>query len=230
MSTSNRSGKRTEKRARQEQAKRRQRLLTIITVSAAAVIVAALLIWPYVRPAYQGRERPQVSENSMGDPNAPVKVEEFSDFQCPFCRQFSDTMEEDFVAKYVATGKVHFTYVPFSFLGPESLQAAEAAYCAMDQGKFWDFHDILFANQAGENAGNYSDSKLKGFAKQLKLDTAAFNACFDANTHEQKVLDNLEYGRGKGVNATPYFIVNDGTPVDMNALEAAVDAALAAAQ
>ena len=72
MSTSNRAGKRTEKRARQEQAKRRQRLLTIITVSAAAVIIAALLIWPYLRPAYQGRVRPQVSENSMGDPNAPV--------------------------------------------------------------------------------------------------------------------------------------------------------------
>ena len=155
---------------------------------------------------------------------------EYASFTCPHCAHFHETVFFDLKKNYIDTGKVHFTYVPFSFLGPESLQAAEAAYCAMDQGKFWDFHDILFANQAGENAGNYSDSKLKGFAQQLKLDTAAFNACFDANTHEQKVLDNLEYGRGKGVNATPYFIVNDGTPVDMNALEAAVDAALAAAQ
>lgn len=227
MTTSNRTGKRTEKRARQERARQRQRLLTILTISAAAVIVAALLIWPSIRPAYQGRERPQVSQNSMGDPNAPVKVEEFSDFQCPFCRQFTTTMEEDFVKKYVETGKVYFTYVPFSFLGPESIRAAEGSYCAMDQGKFWDYHDILFDNQGAENRGGFNDDTLKEFARRLKLDTTAFNQCLDSKKYEQKVNDNVEYGRGKGVNATPYFIVNDGTPVDMNALEGAVEAALA---
>lgn len=228
MSTSNRVGKRTEKRQRQERAQRRQRLFVILAVSAAAVIIAALLIWPYIRPAYQGAiERPQSSEKSMGDPNAPVKVEEFSDFQCPFCRKFHTEMSEAFIEKYVTTGKVYYTYVPFSFLGPESIRAAEAAYCAMDQGKFWEYHDIIFANQAGENAGNFNDNRLKDFARQLKLDTAAFNTCLDNNTHQAQVSADLEYGRGKGVNATPSFIVNDGTPVDMNGLSAAVDAALA---
>lgn len=227
MSNTNRVGKRTEKRMRQEQAQRRQRLFTILAVSAAAVIVAALLIWPYIRPAYQGAmERPQPVEKSMGDPNAPVKVEEFSDFQCPFCRQFHTDMAEDFVQKYVTTGQVYYTYVPFSFLGPESVRAAEAAYCAMDQGKFWEYHDIVFANQAGENAGNFNDNRLKDFAQQLKLDTAAFNSCLDSNKYQEQVTADLEYGRGKGVNATPSFVVNDGTPVDMNSLEAAVEAAL----
>lgn len=226
MSTTNRAGKRTEKRARQTRAKQRQRLFTILAVSVAAVIVAALLIWPYVRPAYQGRERPQVNQNSMGDPNAPVTVEEFSDFQCPFCRQFTTESEDEFVKSYVETGKVYFTYTPFSFLGPESLQAAEAAYCAMDQGKFWDFHDIIFDNQAGENSGALSDAKLKDFAAQLKLDTNAFNQCFDSGKYEQQVNTNLEYGRGKGVNATPYFLVNGEQLVDMNGLVNAVEAAL----
>lgn len=226
MSTTNRAGKRTEKRARQTRAKQRQRLFTILAVSVAAVIVAALLIWPYVRPAYQGRERPQVNQNSMGDPNAPVTVEEFSDFQCPFCRQFTTESEDEFVKSYVETGKVYFTYTPFSFLGPESLQAAEAAYCAMDQGKFWDFHDIIFDNQAGENSGALSDAKLKDFAAQLKLDTGAFNQCFDSGKYEQQVNTNLEYGRGKGVNATPYFLVNGEQLVDMNGLVNAVEAAL----
>lgn len=226
MSTTNRAGKRTEKRARQTRAKQRQRLFTILAVSVAAVIVAALLIWPYVRPAYQGRERPQVNQNSMGDPNAPVTVEEFSDFQCPFCRQFTTESEDEFVKSYVETGKVYFTYTPFSFLGPESLQAAEAAYCAMDQGKFWDFHDIIFDNQAGENSGALSDAKLKDFAAQLKLDTNAFNQCFDRGKYEQQVNTNLEYGRGKGVNATPYFLVNGEQLVDMNGLVNAVEAAL----
>lgn len=226
MSTTNRAGKRTEKRARQTRAKQRQRLFTILAVSVAAVIVAALLIWPYVRPAYQGRERPQVNQNSMGDPNAPVTVEEFSDFQCPFCRQFTTDSEDDFVKTYVETGKVYFTYTPFSFLGPESLQAAEAAYCAMDQGKFWDYHDIIFDNQAGENSGALSDANLKDFAAQLKLDTSAFNQCFDSGKYEQQVNTNLEYGRGKGVNATPYFLINGEQLVDMNGLVNAVEAAL----
>jgi protein-disulfide isomerase len=226
MSSSNRVGKRTEKRNRQTRAKQRQRLFTIIAVSVAAVVVAAMLIWPYVRPAYEGRERPQASENSMGDPNAPVTVEEFSDFQCPFCRQFATEKEPDFVAKYVETGQVYFTYTPFSFLGPESIRAAEAAYCAMDQGKFWDYHDIIFDNQGGENTGALSDERLKEFASRLKLDNAAFNQCFDGNKYQQKVNDNVEYGRGKGVNATPYFLINGEQLVDQNGLINAVEAAL----
>lgn len=227
MTTAKRTSKRDEMRARRAAAQQRQRILTIIIVAVAVIGVAAIILVPMLKPPYQGMPRANTHENSVGDPNAPVKVEEFSDFQCPYCEQWHTKEEEAFYQKYVATGKVYFTYMPFSFLGNESVRAAEAAYCAMDQGKFWDYHDILFANQGAENSGAFSDSNLQSFARELKLDTTQFNQCFTGNKYVQKVTDDVNYAKSKGINATPYFIVDNGQPIDMNALTGAVDAALA---
>jgi protein-disulfide isomerase len=88
--------------------------------------------------------------------DAPVVLVEFSDFQCPYCKKFTDEIEPAIMRDFVSTGKVLFKYVPYSFLddnspGRESKNAAEAAYCAGDQGKFWEYHDMLFTNQGGEN-------------------------------------------------------------------------------
>lgn len=223
--TTGRKSKREEMRSRRQAAQRRTRIITIVIAAVAVLAVAAIIALPYLQPPFKGLDRPQVKDNSMGDPNAPVKVEEFSDFQCPYCRQFTETKEADFIQKYVTTGKVYFTYVPFSFIGNESIRAAEAAYCAMDQGQFWGYHDILFANQAGENTGTFSDSTLKQFAQRLKLNTSEFNSCFDSNKYAQKVMDDVNLGKSKGVSATPYFLVNDKL-VDMGQLDATVDAAL----
>jgi hypothetical protein len=225
MSTARRANKRDEVRTRRQSAQRRQRMITIIIIALAVIAVAIIILLPYMKPPFKGLERPQVNGNSMGDPNAPVKVEEFSDFQCPYCRMFTEEKEADFVKKYIATGKVYFTYIPYSFLGQESVRASEAAYCALDQNKFWEYHDILFANQGAENAGVFNDSALKGFAQNLRLNMSDFNSCFTSGKYTQKVMDDVAYGQSKKVNATPYFIVNDNL-VDMGQLDAAVDAAL----
>ncbi len=205
--------KRQEIRQKRLHQQKKQRFIFIGIVAAFALLVAALLIAPNFRPTGAIIEitpiaRPQAAGNAMGDPNAPVKVEEYADFQCPACMRFAKNLEPQIIQQYVATGKVYYVFNTFSFLGQESIDAAQAAYCAMDQDKFWEYHDILFANQNGENIGDFTIPRLKAFAKTLGLDTSSFNACLDGETLKRKVNDDRAGGSNLGVNATPSFIVN----------------------
>ena len=95
-----------------------------------------------------------------------------------------------------------------AFLGPESGWAAEAAECASDQNKFWEYHDILFARQAGENSGAFAKDKLKGFAAELKLDTNAFNTCVDTGKYTAQVQRDTQNAGLFGVSSTPTFLIN----------------------
>jgi len=148
-------------------------------------------------------------DHILGDPNAPVTLIEFGDFQCPFCGKFFKDTEPKLIDEYIKTGKVRFVYRDFAFLGLESVRSAEAAECANDQGKFWEFHNFLYNHQAGENQGGFADVKLKGFASELGLDTTAFNSCFDAEKYKDEVAQDLQGGRDAGVGATPSFFVDD---------------------
>jgi protein-disulfide isomerase len=218
--------KKAELRAMRAANTRTQSWITIGVVILGALLIAGVLIWPSLnRKEVVTNPRPMANYNSMGDPNAPVKVEEFSDYQCPYCKLFKDEQESLLVKDYVEQGKVYFTYIPFSFLGPESVKAAEAAYCAADQGKFWEYHDLIFANQAGENRGTFSRSLFVTLANDLKLESSTFQTCIDSGANSQKVQDNLKYGREKGVTGTPFFLVNDKL-VDSSQLTASIEAAL----
>jgi len=218
--------KRAELKSMRAASRRTQNWITIGVVIIGALLIAGVLIWPSLnRKAVITNPRPKADYTSMGDPKAPVKVEEFSDYQCPYCKMFGDEQEPAIVKNYVETGKVHFTYTPYSFLGPESVKAAEAAYCAADQGKFWEYHDLLFEKQAGENKGTFSRNLFISLANDLKLDSTAFQSCIDTGKNTQKVQDNLKYGQSKGVSGTPYFLVNDKL-VDSSKLIEAIEAAL----
>jgi protein-disulfide isomerase len=203
--------KRQAMRAKRERQARMQQLGMIGIIVVGALLVAAALIYPSLKPvgevaAAKSHERPMVNDNAMGDPNAPIKVEEFSDFQCPYCAKFHEETEKQIVDAYVATGKVYFIYRSFgNFIGPESKAAAEAAYCAGDQNKYWDYHDILFANQTGENVGAYSDRRLQAFAESLSLDVDAFNSCFKSGKHADRVEQDYQDGAAAGVTGTPAF-------------------------
>lgn len=151
---------------------------------------------------------PQLA-NTMGDPNAPVKIVEYADFQCPYCRAFWQDTEPQIVETYIKTGKVYYEYRSVgAFLGPESAAAAEAAYCAGDQGKFWQYHDTLFANWTGENVGDFSTANLQKFAASLGLDPAAFNACLDNGKYSDRLQQDVNNARSNGVRATPSFLIN----------------------
>ncbi len=107
---------------------------------------------------------------------------------------------------------MRFGYFNFAFLGDESGWAAEAAECAGDQNKFWEYHDYLFSHQNGENQGAFSKDNLKGFAADMGLDTAAFNTCMDSGKYTQFVQDQTNIAHQLGVQSTPTFAVN-GQPV-----------------
>jgi protein-disulfide isomerase len=219
-------GKRAELKAMRASTKRTQSWITIGVVIIGALLIAGVLIWPSLnRKEVVVNPRPQANYTSMGNPDATVKVEEFSDYQCPYCKLFKDEQEPILVKNYIETGKIYFTYTAFSFLGPESIKAAEASYCAADQGKFWEYHDLIFANQAGENKGTFSRNLFVSMANDLKLDSTAFQTCIDTGANSQKVQDNIKYGKSKGVTGTPSFLVNDKL-VDSSKLIAEIEAAL----
>lgn len=106
------------------------------------------------------------------------------------------------------TGRVRFGVQQLAFLGNESQWAAEASECAAEQDAFWNYHDRLFAQQAGENLGGFRKDRLKQFAVDLGLDTAAFDACLDSGRYVQFVRDQTAAAQALGVRSTPTFLVN----------------------
>lgn len=149
---------------------------------------------------------------ALGPPDAPVVIEEYSDFQCPYCQRFAQQTAPRILEEYVKTGKVRFVYRHFAFIGDESVWAAQAAECAANQGRFWDYHDKLFASQAGENRGAFSRDRLKGFARGLDLDQAKFNRCLDNNETMNRVLQDKTEAQRLQLRSTPSFFVN-GLPI-----------------
>jgi len=140
----------------------------------------------------------------LGDPNAPVTIIEFSDFQCPFCARFYSQTEIQLIDEYVKTGKARIIYrdFPLSF-HPEAEPAALAAECANEQGKFWEFHDKVFQNQASMSIASY-----KQWAADLGLNTQQFNSCLDSKKYLAEVQKDFNDGAAAGVSGTPTFFIN----------------------
>lgn len=175
-------------------------------------------------------EAPQVkvstadSAGTLGPANAPVKMVEFADFQCPFCERSEGPIKE-VLKKY---GKrIHFVYMDFPLsIHHNALRAALAARCAADQGKFWQYHDALFADQSALDAKG-----LKATAARLGLKTKAFDQCLDAAKHLPQIQKSEREGAEIGVNGTPTFVINGVMMTGAQSagqLEEAIDAQLAA--
>jgi len=113
---------------------------------------------------------------------------------------------------YIDSGKVNLVYKHSAFLGQESIWAAQAAECAADQGKFWEYHDLLFDKQNGENVGTFTKENLLSYAKELGLDTAKFEPCVKNDETLQRVVADTNEGRQVGVTGTPTFFIN-GKPL-----------------
>ncbi|MCI0569407.1 MAG: DsbA family protein [Myxococcaceae bacterium] len=142
---------------------------------------------------------------SKGPENAPVTIVEFSDFQCPFCSRVIKTLD-DVVKEYDGKVRLVFRHFPLDF-HKQAPKAAEAAMCAADQNKFWEYHDALFANQQA-----LEPEKLKEYAKQVGLDPAKFDACLDSGEKAAQVQKDMEAGKAAGVSGTPAFFIN-GRPL-----------------
>jgi len=181
-------------------------------------VIALIIIIPGLLPAGEivtvtPVDLPMVDGRSLGDPNAPVKIDVYADFQCPACKTFAEEIEPKIFDQFVANGDMYYTFRQFPFIddevvGKESDQAANASMCALEQERFWDYHAILFANWNGENQNAFSDKRLVAFADSLGLDMDAFNACFKANAYMDEIESDLAAGRMKGVRGTPSVFVN----------------------
>ena len=149
---------------------------------------------------------PRVDVASAGHPavgpaNAPVTIVEFSDFQCPFCKRVEPTLQQ---VREKYGDKVRLVYMDYPLpMHNHALDAAKAARCAGEQGKFWPFHDALFADQAKE-----SPADLKATAKSIGLNTSKFDTCFDQAKSEAGVRADLEQGKALGIDGTPAFFIN----------------------
>lgn len=150
---------------------------------------------------------------TLGDDDAPVTMVEYSDFQCPYCGQFAREVEPQLVEEYVEDGTLKIEWRDFPYLGQESVNAALAARAAQEQGKFWDFHEVLYDNQEGQNNGAFSDDNLMRLAEEAGVDTTELEESLISSKHQQAVADDFEEGQQRGVTGTPTFVINGETIV-----------------
>ncbi len=146
----------------------------------------------------------------LGDPSAPLLIMEWGDYQCTYCHRFHQDTRDSVLSNFVATGKARFTFMDFTLNGPASVLAAEASYCASDQGRYWEYHDELYNNWEGENTGWVNMQNLKKFASSVGLEAGAFDECLKTHKYEQMVINNYKFGQSIGISATPTFLVVDG--------------------
>lgn len=163
----------------------------------------------------QDLKQPQIKEDNviLGDPNAPVTLFVFSDYQCPFCGMFFEEVESLIRENYVKDGKVKMVYKTLAFLGPESEAAAQAAECAKDQGRYWQYHDALFEEEikdGQEYNGNLNKDLFKKIASDLKMDVNEFLFCFDSQKYKNIAEENIkEASLLMDRVSTPTIFVND---------------------
>ena len=143
----------------------------------------------------------------LGDPSAPITILEWGDYQCTFCYRFHETTLETIKEEFIETGKVKLVFKDFPLNGPDSVLAAEASFCAEDQGKYWDFHNIVYQNWAGERTGWITRVSLDDFARIIGLDVLEFNNCIDAHKYGDKINHLYDFGKEIGIDATPSFLV-----------------------
>jgi protein-disulfide isomerase len=212
--------KRQERREKIRQQETRKRLIMISLITLGASLLVFAFVWPALKPitevvAVDPGTHPNPVDNAMGDANAPITIEEFSDFQCPFCERFHEQTEPLVRQYYIDTGKVRFVYrsmgnwVSQNIGGgrTESQDAAAAAYCAGDQGKFWEMHAHLFANVLGEDVGSFTDRRLESIAEKAGLNMDEYRSCYNSGKFKDRVQKDMQDGMAAGVNGTPGFVL-----------------------
>lgn len=210
----------SKRQQRRNQNRNNSRPLMIAVMVIGAFLIVIALILPNLKPASEvvvpgTVDRPQADGLILGDTNAPAKIEVFEDFQCPACKQFTEKVEPRVLSELVETGKAYYVFHNYAFLDrntttKESRDAANASLCANEQGKFWEYHDVLFANWNGENEGNFSPERLINFSTVIDLDEDEFAACVNEGRYADEVQASFELGALMGVSGTPTVFVNGG--------------------
>ncbi|MEK7600554.1 MAG: DsbA family protein [Patescibacteria group bacterium] len=181
----------------------------------AGVLVAGAVVWTDMRKASDGAQ-PVVKVSAdddavLGDKKAPVTIIEFSDYQCPYCRAFWRETYPRLKKDFIETGKVRLVFRDFPLSNhPGAIPAAHATECAEEQGKFWEMHDMIFAEQdtKGVNTISFSVDDLKRWAGKVGLNQTAFNTCLDSGKYNEEIAKDLKDGAASGASGTPSFFIN----------------------
>jgi len=245
--------KRQEIRERHHREQIRNRIIVIVLVVVGALLVTFALILPSLNTARTAASATQTAANAtpvpvvsiiprvfnttvndqhLGDPNAPVKVDLYADPRCSACLYYSQNVEPQIIKNYVETGKVYYTFHFYLVIDlndgtDASYRAANAALCAGEQNRFWDYHDTLYANQFSENASLFTDARLSTMAENLKLDMTAFNQCYQAKKYASLIQNDNAVAGKLGVTSTPSLFVNGTKVPNFQQLPQAIDTALA---
>lgn len=185
---------------------------------AAAVIVAIIAAYGLGQPDTEyvnldmershGTVSTAMGSPILGDPDAPITIVEFGDYQCHQCYNWFHNTKPAIFEEYIDTGKANLVFVDMAFLGRDSPVAAQATYCAEDQGKYWEYHDILYQSQEAQIDNGWANKeRLKAFAFSLGLDMELFDSCLDSNKYQKRVQSNVSEARSFGVSGTPTFVI-----------------------
>ncbi|MBN1451469.1 MAG: DsbA family protein [Anaerolineales bacterium] len=204
MSPEKMMSKRQTIRAKRQRQARMQRLGMIGIIVLGALLVAAALIFPNFRTNTEFTSRPNANDNVMGDPEAPITITEYSDYRCSHCGSFVFETEPLLIEDYIETGFVKFVYRSMGgWISEQSLLAAEATYCAGEENKFWEYHDILFANQGA----SLDMTNFMAWAGLIGLDEDAFRECMDERRYQARADQDAQDGNALGVQGTPTFFL-----------------------
>ena len=154
------------------------------------------------------------SSPALGSENAPVTIVEFGDYQCEACYHWFHNTRDTLIDNYIETGKAKLVFVDLPFLGRDSPKAAQASYCAEDQGKYWEYHTMLYTFQDGQPDSGWADrDRLNSFAFSLDMNIDEFNECMDSSKYKIRVQANFDEAVKQGAVGTPTFIIisSDGT-------------------
>ena len=143
----------------------------------------------------------------LGSASAPITIVEFGDYQCEMCYHWYHNTRADVIDNYIDTGKANLVFMDLPFLGRDSIPAAQATYCADDQGKYWEYHETLYNFQEAIDNGWASKDRLVSFAFNLDMNLDEFNDCMDSSKHAKRVKANYDESQRLGAEATPTFLI-----------------------
>jgi protein-disulfide isomerase len=173
---------------------------------------------------------------SKGDPSAPVTIAEFADYGCPGCGAFTLTVKPQLDRAYVQTGKAKFVYYDFPLIGnhPFTFLAARAARCANDQGKFWEYQEVIFRNQSAWTVKSQPEGDFVDYAVQVGADKGTFEGCLKSDAHAEVVSANLRLAEQLGIPGTPTVMISMGRGMarrlsrfDFQSIQSAIEALIA---
>ena len=188
-------------------------IIAFVTIVSFIVAVIIFSISGTTEETYKAKTYTNAEGRVLGIAGAPVRIIEFGDFQCSHCKSFHDDIAPRIIEDFVSTGIATLEFRHLAFLGPESILAATAAECALEQGHYWDYSDLLFFKQNPNNKSTFSTTNLKKYARELEnnypnFDVTQFDSCLNSPEKRELVINMSENALRLGFSSTPSFLIN----------------------